>query len=133
VIDIDVMEQLKALSNEIESLHEDIARLNEIIQANNSNLIQYVEKDLNAARDAATRATNKVVEFGGRLDDFEDQQNRFKTDFEWWTVHLTKLSDRIEAQLKQMSQLEVSLALDNMTFKEWATAKITQIGRIFRR
>jgi len=133
MIDPEIMNQLRALSEENQRLREDIGLLTQKLDGNNANLIQYMERELGTVRDAAQRATNTVAEFNGRLDDFNDEQQRFKLDFEWWTVHLGKLSKGTEAVLKKMAETEAKLVADSNSFKEWATVKITQIGRIFRR
>ena len=96
-------------------------------------MMKRLDVELSLVRDAATRAGNKVVEFSGKLDEFTDNEIHYKTDFEWWTVHLTKLVKNVDEATTRMQQIEVSLALDNTSFKDWAADKITQIGRIFRR
>lgn len=133
MIDPEVMAQIRALSEEIVILREDISHLSSKLDGNNANLIQYTEREIAKARDAADRATQNVLEITGQLQVFSDEQRHFKTEFEWWADHLTKLTAKADATIKLMGQLQVKLALDNKTFMDWAVEKINQIGRIFRR
>ena len=133
MIDPEVMAQIRALSEEAQSLREDISHLAQRLDGNNANLIQYMEAELGKVRDAATRAAQVVAEFNGRLEDYEHAQQRFKIDFEWWTVHLGKLSKGVDDGLKKLAETETKLEADVVSFKDWATTKINMIGRIFRR
>jgi glycerol-3-phosphate dehydrogenase len=133
MIDPETAVQLKALSEENESLREDISLLSAKLEANNANLVQYMEVQLSAVRDAANRATQAVTEFGGQLEVFSGQQVHFLTEFAWWATHLDALERRAEATIKKMDAAEARLELSNTDFKDWALTKITQIGRIFRR
>ena len=81
----------------------------------------------------ATRAEISVATFTGRLTDFTDEQQHFKTDFAWWVEHLDKLSKLLEAKLKEMEEAEARRTRDAEDFRTWAVTKINQIGRIFRR
>jgi uncharacterized coiled-coil DUF342 family protein len=133
MIDPEVMAQIRALSEEAQTLREDISHLAQKLDGNNANLTQYMERELGTVRDAATRATQSVAEFAGRLQSFTDEQNHFKRDFEWWAAHLDKLTETAEAAVKRLVEAEAKLERDNETFKDWATTKVNMIGRIFRR
>jgi chromosome segregation ATPase len=133
MIDPEVMAQIRALSEEIVTLREDISHLSQKLDGNNANLVQYMEREIAEARDTAKRAANTVAEFNGRLDEFTDEQQHFKGDFSWWSGHLDHLAKATEAVTRKMEEAEAKLMADNRSFMEWATAKINMIGRIFRR
>jgi chromosome segregation ATPase len=127
------MLQIVALNEEINALREDISHLSQKLDGNNANLVQYVEREIASARDTAKRAAQVVAEFAGKIEDFSDQQRHFKGDFEWWSGHLDQIAKATEAVTRKMEEAEAKLVADNNSFMEWATAKINQIGRIFRR
>jgi chromosome segregation ATPase len=127
------MLQIVALNEEINGLREDLSHLSQKLDGNNANLVQYVEREIASARDTAKRAAQVVAEFAGKIEDFSDQQKHFKGDFEWWSDHLDKIAKATEAVTRKMEEAEAKLVADNNSFMEWATAKINQIGRIFRR
>jgi chromosome segregation ATPase len=133
MIDPEVMAQIRALSEEMVTLREDISHLSQKLDGNNANLTQYMERELGAVRDAAARATQRVAEFSGKLDNFTDEQQHFKGDFSWWAGHLDHLAKATEAVTRKMEEAEAKLVADNSSFMEWATTKINMIGRIFRR
>ena len=133
MIDIDVMEQLTALSEENQNLRRDIAVLSKKLDANNANLSDYMEVRLGGVRDAANLASQAVAQFRGRLDDFTDEQQHFKGEFSWWSEHLDKLAKSVEAVVRKMEEAEASLERNNGAFMAWATDRINMIGRIFRR
>lgn len=133
MIDPETMNQIRALSQQIQLLRVDLDLLSKKLDINNTNIANHMKTETGLFKDMAERADKRVAEFGGMLDDLRMEWTHFKTDLEWWKNHLDELSRRNEAQLVKMAQSSARLEQDNQTFQQWAEAKIQQIGRIFRR